>query len=233
MYATYYPGYSTKSIWCDAEKISENKNSENNNSDKLLNAKIYYLNKSTSKFISVGIGLNDFLPKITIGGQNGFKVCLNEEEWNNFLNYQGVLVSYFYAFDGDTTPLKIGNITIYFEKYNQHPILKVQNGDGCYVCLGCDSMDKLWEIKEIIDYRIGMIKRQDFVQYFNVLKPNIHHSESMLATIYNVINPKQSRNSENVCTALELLKLYPNELVKKLSYESSKRRYYEEISENK
>lgn len=222
MYSTYNPvaSYSTKNSECCSE-----------NSEKLLNSKIFYLNNSSSKFVCVGIGLNDFLPQIVIGGQNSFKIFLNEEEWKSLLQYQGVLVNYFSSFDSYTTPVQFGNITIYFEKFNQCPILKIQKNGGQYICLSGNSMEKLWELQEIIDYRIEMIKKQEFQKYFSIFQSTTVRFDLFQSNIYNIINPHQNPNSENVSTMLELLTYYPNELENKLRRNGPKRKFYEEISD--
>lgn len=219
-------GYSTSSNNNAAsESVSTKKNSE-----KILNSKLYYLNKSSSKFISVGLSLTDFAPRILIGGYKGFEASFSEEEWKSLQQYQGVIVNYFYC-KVDAHPLKFGNINLYFEKINQIPIIKLQNIDGNCVCLASDTCDKLFEVQEIVDYRIHLLKRQEFDKYFNVFQTtNVNQSSSvLLSNVYNILNPSQNTKSENVCTMLEMLTLYPNELEDKLKH-ISKRKYYEEIS---
>lgn len=202
----------------------------------LLNPKIYYLNNSLSKFVCVGLSISDFKPRIRIGGQNGFNIIINEEEWKELQQNQGVLANYFYSSQADTYPLKIGSVTVNFEKMNfekmnQTPIIKIQKFDGSYVCLGKESVDKLIEVDEIVDYRIQIIKKQEFEKYFSLFQTNTFSNPFNLSeNVYNVLNPSQNPNSENVSTMLEMLMLHPKELECKIKNGfSSKRKYYEEI----
>lgn len=198
----------------------------------VINSKTYYLNNSSSKFISVGMNLDDFSPLIQIGGQNGFKISLNEEDWKNLLKHQGVIVNYFYSFNDTLQPLKCDDITIYFEKLNQCPVIKIQKNNGNYVCLGSNTVDTLWEVQDIIDYRIEIIKKQEFSKYFSLFQLNLlNFSDGLLTHIYNILNYKNNTNSENVSTMMELLMLYPKTLEFKIKKNSSKRKYYEEISD--
>jgi hypothetical protein len=197
----------------------------------LLNSKIYFLNKSSTKFVTVGISIDDFSPKIHISGQNGYKISINEDEWKSLVKYEGVISNYFYSFTSNFSPIKLGNISIYFENYNEIPILKIQKNGEYYVLLSTSSVFKLFEIKDIIDYRLQVFKKQDFVKYFNTFQQGLGLcNEDLLSTVQNVLNYKENTNSENVSTMMEFLFLYPNELEYKFSNGFKKRKYYEEYS---
>lgn len=217
-------GYDSSSVIKTNESDSNIKNSE-----KLVNSKIYYLNNSSSKFVSVGISIIHLTPKILIGGQNGFTVILNEEEWKELKKNQGVMLNYFYSSQADTYPLKIGSVMVYFEKINHFPIIKIQK-EGSYVHLGKESVDQLFEIDEIVDYRIQIIKKQEFQKYFNLFYNYHNQSGDFFEFVYNVLKPSENPNSENVSTMLEILILHRKELENKLKKGgTSKRKFYEEI----
>ena len=220
-------------MFCNSNQVlSSNENSTKlcDKTEKLLNLKIYYLNNSSSKFVGVGIALSDFEPKIVFGGQNGFSVILDEEEWDSFKKNEGLLANYFYSFSADLdAPLKIGNVTICFEKIMNSPVVKILKHEK-YVFLGKESIDKLLEVKEILDYRIQMVKKQEFQKYFTVFQHHGYQFGNIFETIYQTLNPSQNPNSENVSTMLELVMLHPNELQSKLK-KVLKRKYYE-ISDN-
>lgn len=202
--------------------------------EKLLNSKTYHLNNSLSKFVSVGLAFNDLTPRIIIGGQQGFQIILHEGDWNTFVSYEGVIANYFYSNVG-AEPLVIGKITVLLEKFNNFNIIKIQDGDANYICLGCESVDKLWALKDLVEYRIQILKKQEFEKYFNLFQRNIFNQEigDVLTNVYDVLNPKQNTNSENVSTMMEMLILYPQELENKLkkSVSSKRKYYYEEVSE--
>lgn len=199
---------------------------------KLLNSKVYYINNSNSKYVNIGLNICDFKPRILIGGQTGFYIVFTEENWKNFLNQQGILVNYFHSNLIDTSPLHFDDITIYFEKINDTYIIKIQKSDGFYVRLAKETLDKLWDIEELINYRIQMLKNQEFEKYFNLFQMQfefINPFSDLIESIYKVISPNQSSNSENVSTMLEMLCLYPTTVQDKIM-KNGKKRMYEEIS---
>lgn len=212
--------------------MSSQSDSVDKKSEKILNTKTYFLNKSNSKYISVGIGLNNLEPIIHIGGQNGFLIAISEQEWKQIVNYQGVIANYFYFNVADSKPLKIHDLTIYFEKSSQCSYIRIQKDGGKYVSLGVDSVDTLWQVKELIDYRINIIKKQGFDQYFDVFKSNNFNQVGNVVTdVTKIIDQINNPNSENVSTMLEMLTFYPIELELKLIKRGNKRKYYEENSD--
>lgn len=220
-------GYNSNSII----KTSESESNGQNTEKKLLNSKIYNLNNSLSKFVCVGMSVLDFAPRILIGGQNGFNIILTDEQWKDLQKNQGLVLNYFYSSEAETYPLKIGDIMVYFENINQFPIIRIQKG-GSYVRLGKESVDKLFELEEIVEYRIQIIKKQEFQKYFNLFYHYHQQSGDLSTFVYDVINPSQNPNSENVSTMLEMLVLHSKELEKKLKKGNPiKRKYYEEISD--
>ena len=123
---------------------------------------MFSLNHSFSKFGCVGISLNVFNPKLLIGSNKGFKIIFNEEEWKNILKNQGVIVSYLYSSNAHCDPINIGNITISFEKLNDSPIIKLHKFNSDYLYFARDTIEGLFEIQEIIDYKFQIIKSQEF-----------------------------------------------------------------------
>lgn len=214
---------------------SEPKNSypkpDNNlgkNKEILLNNNLFCLN--TSKYVSVGIGLDNFQPKIKIGSQKGFNIILTEEEWRSILKHQNEVINSCYSRDINHTPIKIGDVTIYFETTSQQLLLiKIEKfNDNLYFTK--DTLDKFWEIQELIDYRIQMLKNQEFEKYVSMIQTKLNPSVDLFTNVYSALNPSQNTNSENVSTMLEMLSLYPNVIESKLR-RAPKRKYYEENSE--
>lgn len=196
----------------------------------LLNSKTYYLNKSLSKYISVGLSTRDFSIKVVVGGQNGYTVCFKEEDWKEYVKHQGVITNYFYCSNSTTFPITFDDIVIEFEKTHQLTVIKIKNKYKNYVSLARETVDKLWEIQELINYRIQILKQQEFEKYFGTFQSNVFSpNENILDTIYNVLNPRANQNSENISTMLEFLTFYPEDLENKLK-STRKRKYYEEIS---
>lgn len=69
--------------------------------DALINESMYYVNKSRSKWVSVGFSLErKYTPVIKLSGSKyNQNVIFNEHQWNSFLNNQGIMLSYIYSTD--------------------------------------------------------------------------------------------------------------------------------------
>lgn len=201
--------------------------------EKILNSKICYINNSFSKYVNVGLSIIDFKPRILLGGQNGFHIIFTEENWKKFLGLQGVIANYFHSFLPNTSPIQFDGFTVYFENNNGYFLIKIQSSNGHYIRLAKETVDKLWNIEELINYRITILRKQDFEKYFNLFQIQLellNPLSNIIETIYNVINPIQNTNSENVSTMLEMVCLYPKELEFKIKNYGSKKSFYNEIS---
>jgi hypothetical protein len=196
----------------------------------MLNSKVYYLNCSRSKFICVGMSLDDFSPLIQIGGQNGYRIYLNEEEWKCFLQSKAYINDFLYSNykdDDSHNPVKCGDVTIYFEKYNENSLIKIKHINEYYVTLNFDSTQKLWELADLVNYRLKIIKNQGFNEYFSVLSENLEKwSEDLIQSVYKLLDLKQNVTSENVSTVLEFALMYPAELLNKIQTITKRRKYY-------
>lgn len=194
----------------------------------LVNGKAYYLNKSQSKYVTVGLTLSDFSPSLLFGGINCKTIVLSEEDWNSLLKYQDVITNYFDTCNSLLGPIEERNFIITFEKMRDIPIIKFKHNDQ-HIFLGNQSVFHLWQIIPIIEYRLDILRRQKFNTYFNNLISNIgNHQENILDRVFSAVSSNQNPNSENVSTMLELLHIYPEELKLKFKNSSSKRRYYDD-----
>lgn len=193
----------------------------------LINSKVYYLNKSQSKYITVGLTLSDFKPSLLFGGNNCKTIALSEEDWNSLLKYQDVITSYFYSCNSLLDPIEERNFIVTFEKIKDTPVIRFKHNDY-YIFLGSQSVYCLWQIIPVIEYRLDILRKQKFNTYFNVLVSNIeNHQGNILDRVFSAVSSNQNPNSENVSTMLELLHIYPEELKLNFKNSSSKRRFYE------
>lgn len=182
----------------------------------IISAKRYYLNKSQTKFINIGLSVEyNFEPHIQIGGKNNQSILLTEEEWNSILQYQGVISCYSCSYNNFNDPIYIQKVAIYFEKLEQIPLIKIVKGDG-YIYLGNESVCKLWELVPLIDYRLDILRKQKFNTYLNFFKSSGPLEEDSLQKIQDNLSIKDHPNSENVSTMLECLICYPKQLIQKL-----------------
>lgn len=189
----------------------------------LINSTEYPLNKSNSKFVKIGLCVeNDFEPCIELCGKKNQSVVLSEEDWRDFLQYQGVIANYMVSANLPQESIYLKNMTLHFENFAQLPILKITT-DGGLAYLGNETVCRLWEQIPLIDYRLIILQKQKFKNYFYIFKNTLFCQADCLEKIYSTLSPKDNPNSENVCTMLELLLLYPEKLEQKLM----ERNFYE------
>lgn len=176
-----------------------------------VNERKFHLNKSKSKYVSVGLSYDlGFQPCITFSGNKTRPVVLTEFEWRDFLQYQGLLTNYFYCRES-FTPLTTPAFTISFESYNDVKYIKLENKQGDYICFGTESIAQLWLLIPLIDYRLNTLKRQDFQNYFNTkLAAAQNKNGDVCEQILNVVAPLNNPDSENVSTMMELVCQHPS-----------------------
>ncbi|KAF5290112.1 hypothetical protein FQA39_LY14893 [Lamprigera yunnana] len=102
----------------------------------LLNQTIYYLNKSKSKWISVGLYYPfEFASVVKIFGRSRQYVIFKEEEWIQFHEQRENINKYFQTFDTMWKPRQIGSKTLTFEMIEEKKILKIEDMSGNEVYL--------------------------------------------------------------------------------------------------
>ncbi|KAF5300432.1 hypothetical protein FQA39_LY02231 [Lamprigera yunnana] len=107
----------------------------------LLNQTIYYLNKSKSKWISIGLYYPfEFASVVKIFGRFKQYVIFKEEEWIQFHQQRENINKYFQTFDTMWKPRQIGSKTLTFEMIEEKKILKIEDMSGNEVCLGWESV---------------------------------------------------------------------------------------------
>lgn len=201
------------------------------NGNYVINGKLYNLNNSRTKFVNIGLALdNDYCPCIEIGAKAGVSIILNEDDWKQLLQHQGTISSYFFSIGYFDIPIRFNNFTIYFDKIDDYNIIKIKHDDNRYIYLGCESTCKLWEMIPLIEYRLEMLKKQQFDRYFNGFKSNVLGQQGdLIPNVLHTLAPKQNPHNENVSTMMEMLAIYPDILEYKLKCHN-RRVYYDEIS---
>lgn len=196
-----------------SKPIIENKvndSPQGNSEVVVIGERRFPLNKSRSKYISVGLSRDDdFEPCIILCGNKGDSIRFNEQEWLDFLNYQGVITNYLYSNDaaGD---IHCGKIFLSFEQISFARVVKIWK-NGSYVYLGYETVCKLWELLPLVKYRIGILKQQQFMTYFSVLKRGLEYQGgNLFVNASRILHVGDICPTENVCLALELMHLYPD-----------------------
>ncbi|KAF5269117.1 hypothetical protein FQA39_LY08787 [Lamprigera yunnana] len=120
----------------------------------LLNQTIYYLNKSKSKWISVGLYYRfEFASVVKIFGRSKQYVIFKEEEWIQFHEQRENINKYFQTFDTMWKPRQIGSKTLTFEMIKEKKNLKIEDMSGNEVYLGWESVSEVWSLESVLRYR--------------------------------------------------------------------------------
>ena len=188
------------------------KQSKENKKDVLVNETTYHINKSKSKWISVGYSIErKYEPVIKLGGiKNNQCVVFNENQFTSFLNNQGIMMSFIYSTTSGWQPMKVDGYEIHFVFIGDSRIIKIVQDDNNEIFLAGDSINEIVNLSDLIKYRYDIIKCQDFSNYYNILISSASSKNGdIIKNIYDVIVSLRNVNSVNACCVMELLTIYP------------------------
>lgn len=173
-----------------------------------LGERRFYLNNSKCKFVAVSL-CYDFglIPCVQISGNKNDHVVFNEVEWKDFLSYQGLITNYLYT-DECPDPVDAGKFSLDFKQLPFAKVVKISK-DNSYVYLAYDTICTLWDLLPLIKYRIDILKRQQFGNYFKILSAGLRNmSGDVVTNTLKLLQPEENPNSENISMIMEFLYLY-------------------------
>ncbi|KAF5301053.1 hypothetical protein FQA39_LY10872 [Lamprigera yunnana] len=196
----------------------------------LLNQTIYYLNKSKSKWISVGLYYPfEFAYVVKIFWRSKQYVIFKEEEWIHFHEQRENINKYFQTFDTMWKPRQIGSKTLTFEMIEEKKILKIEDMSGNEVYLGWESVSEVCSLESVLRYRLSYSSGSNFKRFYeDVIRAVAEMSGDVKINIYNIIN-RLSEKSDDVCCMLEILLFMPEkalfdvQLERRIQEQSQKR----------
>ncbi|KAF5284429.1 hypothetical protein FQA39_LY17052 [Lamprigera yunnana] len=149
----------------------------------LLNQTIYYLNKSKSKWISVGLYYPfEFASVVKIFGRSKQYVIFKKE-----------------TFDTMWKPRQIGSKTLTFEMMKEKKILKIEDMSGNEVYLGWESVSEVWSLESVLRYRLSYSSGSNFKYFYeDVIRAVAEMSGDVKINIYNIINRLSEKSDDNV-----------------------------------
>lgn len=172
----------------------------------LIGERSFPLNKSKSKSISISLSRDyGYMPCVKLSGNKGVAIIFNEDEWTKFMSYQGIITNYLYS-NETIEPIQTDKFSIYFEQLSFSRVVRIWKNQT-YIYLGYESICKLWDLEKIIQFRIDILKKQQFLNYYKVLQSGLSGSGDIITHASKIIY--DSFPTENVCLVLELLHLYP------------------------
>ncbi|CAG9762670.1 unnamed protein product [Ceutorhynchus assimilis] len=177
----------------------------------LIGEKKYYINKSQSKWVSVGFSLErKYIPVVKLGGyKNKQNVIFDEEQWISFLNNQKNLLSFVYSKSTGWQSLSGNGYEIQFVFIGESRIIKITQDGGNEIFLAGETINELINLVNLIKYSFDLLKSQEFLNYYNrVISMVSNKNGDLNKNVYENISPSTNPNSENDSCVLELLIFY-------------------------
>jgi hypothetical protein len=182
----------------------------------LINESVYYLTKSKSKWVSVGFSLErKYNPVIKLGGnKNNQQVVFNEDQWISFLNNQGSMLNYIHSNSFGWNPMQGNGYEIHFVFVGDTRIIKITQCGENEIFLAGDTINEIANLADLVNYRFGILKNQEFSKYFNLLISGVASTNGdLIKNIYNIISPLQPPHTSNICCVLELLNIHQDIII--------------------
>ncbi|KAF5304275.1 hypothetical protein FQA39_LY09802 [Lamprigera yunnana] len=180
----------------------------------LLNQTIYYLNKSKSKWIGVGLYYPfEFASVVKIFGRSKQYVIFEEEKGIQFHEQRENINNYFQTCDMMWKPRQIGSKALTFEMTEEKKILRIEDMCGNEAYLGWESVSEVWSLESVPSYRLRYSSGSNFKHFYkDGIRTVAEMSEDANTNIYNIVN-RFPEKSDNVCCMLEVLLFTPERAV--------------------
>lgn len=177
----------------------------------VLGERRFSLNKSRSKFVSVGVTADcGYKPGVILSGSKGEFLTFSEQEWEDFLSYQGIITNYVYSHEKSET-VHSWSFSIYFEQIANVKVVKIEKDDS-YIYLGYETICKLWEVLPIVKYLQNLLNKQDFSTYVKLVCYGLRNrDDNLFQAVEDIVGATESYPTENPLLILEFLKMYPGE----------------------
>lgn len=137
----------------------------------VLSQHVYYLNKSRTKWVVVGLAPDlHFEPILAIAGAKKQNIVMKANQWKHFLGHQNHLTDMFMENNGDTYTFKIGDVSVNFERVERHrKVLKLSRGGGEEIFLAYETLKELWKLAEILTERLEILREKNYGKYYDEL----------------------------------------------------------------
>lgn len=137
--------------------------------ERLLVNKIYFLNKSRTKYLVVGLSTSlQFQPVIQIHSMKSrHKVSFTEQEWLSFWTKEGIFANYLTFQNSFPDAMWEGGKSYAFERLNQEVVLKISDVSCAEeIYIGKESFWKLQEVRALVSIVLEEFKRFNFLKTF-------------------------------------------------------------------
>ncbi|XP_071054857.1 uncharacterized protein [Onthophagus taurus] len=178
-------------------------NLQKGNQAPLFSESTYYLNKSRTKWISVGMSANlHFDPVIRLMGK-GQCITFTEDEWKNVINSRQLIMNSFVG-DLSTPPhFVVSGVTCSSQWIeNVRKVLKMERGSEIFY-LAYDSLHELWKLSDLVSSRVEVLNCMEYKNYYDSVIDVVSTMQGDIKS--NILVASNGVPSEHLCVTKELL----------------------------
>lgn len=176
----------------------------------LINETNYFLNKSKTKNVSIGLAPQlAFSPVLKICGNNNNNnnqsMVFEKEEWLNLLDNETNLRNYFQSGDVHWAPVSVGSKLISFHTIKYKKVIKITKSDS-ELWLGWESVVEMFHLAHLINKRWEFLTLNTFESFYK----NLISGVASMAGDHNVniINILTTLNEvDNAANALYMMEM--------------------------
>lgn len=193
----------SKEFWKHIDKCSEKLIREPSWNLPLVGERTYFLNKSHSKWVCVGLLPDNFFePMVKIVGVKKQCVTFNEEEWKEFMKQSVNLKKYFDYCSGNFPTVDISNFKLSCECFDGvNKILKIEN-DGDMLYLSYEGLTELWRMRKVVESRFVLLRNLKYYDFYkNILDYLVVSGEDLNLEVEKIL---EGSMSECVCITKEM-----------------------------
>lgn len=232
-----FPTYSQQPNYDELQKCEQqptNNEQQIVNSDRykelkcqlMINEKNYPLNKSKSKWLSIGLAARyNYEPAVKLYGYKGQTVILSEIAWMKLCEYQGIIMNYFYT-NSFWDPIITPYWSVNFEIIHGKKVVRISGYKGNEeIYFALDTLCNIGEMMDIVKYRMKVLKSQNFQHFYSGMLMRVSRMDGEMVTnlINEVTNEQNSyykksyENNpmfhENLASTLEMLHYHKDVII--------------------
>lgn len=180
----------------------------------------YFLNRSETKFISIGIDVLEWTPALCLSGSNDMGITINLDEFEIIMNNENQLKKFYEI--GSMKPINVNDkFEISGQKINNVNILKFKKNDLC-VYVGRITIENFFSLLPVINLRVKHINKLDTKDFYrDVLYSCIQLGGVAFDNIVDVLRGAETSYQNidqgiNIYCITELLHINPDIIKKDL-----------------
>lgn len=191
-------------FWKEVDKQTEKLVCEPSWNLSLVGESTYFLNKSHSKWVCVGLLPDNFFkPIVKIVGVRKQCIVFNPEEWEEFMMQSAKLKKYFDYGGGKFPRMSIWNLQVSSESFDGvNRVLKMDK-DGDLLYLSYEGLSELWRMRKLLESRLESLRHLKYDEFYkDVIQYLAVNGKDLNMEIEKVL---QGSPLECVCITKEML----------------------------